>query len=901
MNWFQRLIRKQQMESDLGKEVLDHFERQVSDYRRSGLTEEEARRKARLIIGNPEQIREECRDARGTQWAENLYHDLRFAIRSLRRRPGLAIVAGLSLALGIGANTAIFSLMDALMLRALPVAHPAQLVLFGEGRMSGVTDDFPHRNQELFSWPFYKEVQSRSNVFSDVAAVESMWGDVHARFSGTNAELEPVKMQLVSGNYFAMLGVQAAAGRMLTPEDDQRPGGALVGVMRYGYWQRRFNRNPAVVGQSLSVNGAVFTVIGVAAPEFFGTEVGRAPDLWTPLAAQPQVQPWLNNPFDAQTRSLWLMGRMKTGVKISQAEAYINVQFQQWLHKLAGLFPSAERIADMQKAHVRLTSAARGISRLRHEFSRPLELLMVLVGLVLLIACANVANLLLAQAGARRREIAVRVAIGAERKRLIAQLLAESLFLAMIGGSLGLLVAIGGGHLLLAMVSTGPEPVPLKVGLSVPVLLFTVFVSFLTGLLFGIAPALRMSTGNTGLALREGKGLTRSQSSGRLGSLLVAGQVSLAFFLLVGAALFVTTFQNLEQASTGFERDRVLLVQLNSDSVETKGPTLMSLYRRVEARIQALPGVRAASFSMMTFDEGEWNSPVWPKGLSHTETHAKSFSGNRVGAQYFEALKTPIVSGRAFGPQDTPKSQSVAIINQTMARDLYPNASAVGQHFALGDHDDFEIVGIVKDAKYQSVRENPVGMFFVYNGQQQNPDGFNDLVVRAQGRPTALIGEIRAAIRAENPNLVIGGAMTLAEVVNRSLAEEKLLANLAGFFGVLALLLSSIGLYGVIAYSVSSRTHEIGIRMALGALPKSILGQVLRESLVLVGLGLAVGLPAALAFGRIISSQLYEVKATNPVLMIGTVFVLIATALAAAFLPARRAAHLDPVGALRQE
>ena len=888
------------MESDLGKEVLDHFERQVSDYKRSGLMEEEARRRARLIIGNPEQIREECRDARGTRWAENLYHDLRFAIRSLRRRPGLVIVAGLSLALGIGANAAIFSLMDALMLRALPVAHPAQLVLFGAGRMSGVTDDFPHRNQELFSWPFYKEVQAKHDVFSDVAAVESMWGDVHARFSGTNAELEPVKMQLVSGNYFALLGVQSAAGRMLTPEDD-RPQGALVVVMRYGYWQRRFDRNPAVVGQSLSVNGAVFTVIGVAAPEFFGTEVGRAPDLWTPLAAQPQVQPWLNNPFDAQTQSLWLMGRMKTGVKISQAEAYINVQFQQWLHKLAGSFPSAERIADMQKAHVRLTSAARGISRLRHEFSRPLEILMVLVGLVLLIACVNVANLLLAQAGARRREIAVRVAIGAERRRLIAQLLSESLFLAFIGGSLGLLVAIGGGHLLLAMVSTGPEPVPLNVGLSVPVLLFTVFVSLLTGLLFGIAPALRMSTGNTGSALREGKGLTRSQSSGRLGSLLVAGQVSLAFFLLVGAALFVTTFQNLEQASTGFERDRVLLVQLNSDSVETKGPTLMSLYRRVEARIQALPGVRAASFSMMTFDEGEWNSPVWPKGLSHTETHAKSFSGNRVGAQYFEALRTPIVAGRAFGPQDTPKSQSVAIINQTMARDLYPDGSALGQHFALGDHDDFEVVGIVKDAKYQSVRENPVGMFFVYNGQEQNPDGFNDLVVRTQGTPTVLVEEIRAAIRAENPNLVISGAMTLAEVVNRSLAEEKLLANLAGFFGVLALLLSSIGLYGVIAYSVSSRTHEIGIRMALGALPNGILGQVLRESLVLVGLGLAVGLPAALAFGRIISSQLYEVKATNPVLMICTVFVLVATALAAAFLPARRAAHLDPVGALRQE
>ncbi len=889
------------MESDLEKEVLDHFERQVSDYRRSGLTEEEARRKARLVVGNLEQIREECRDARGTRWAENLYHDLRFAMRTLRRSPGLAIVAGLSLALGIGANTAIFSVMDALMLRTLPVAHPEQLVLLGEGRMSGVTDDFPHRNQELFSRPFYQEIQARSEIFSDIAAVESMSGDVHARFSGANAELEPVKMQLVSGSYFAMLGVQAAAGRVLTPEDDRTPGGAPVVVMRYGYWQRRFARNPAVVGQSLSVHGAAFTVVGVAAPEFFGTEVGRAPDLWTPLAEQAQVQPWLGNPFDAQTQSLWLMGRMKPGVKISQAQAYINVPFQQWLHKLAGSSPSAERITDMQKARVKLTSAARGISRLRREFSRPLQILMVLVGLVLLIACANVANLLLAQAGARRREMAVRVALGAQRQRLICQLLSESLFLSLIGGSLGLLLAIGGGHLLLTMVSRGPEPVPLKVGLSVAMLLFTVLVSLLTGLLFGIAPALRMSTGHTGPALREGKGLTRSQSQGRLGSLLVAGQVGLAFFLLLGAALFVTTFKNLEQTSTGFEKDRVLLLQLNSDSVEAKGPTLMSLYRRLEARIQALPGVRAASFSMMTFDQGQWNSPVWPKGLPHTEGHAKSFSGNRVGARYFEVLGTPIVLGRAFGPQDTPQSQPVAIINETLARDLYPNGSALGRHFALGDHDDFEIVGVVKDAKYQSVREHPVGMFFVYNGQEQNPDGFNDLVVRAQGKPTALIGEIRAAIQAENPNLAMADAMTLAEVVDRSLAEEKLLAKLAGFFGALALLLSSMGLYGVIAYSVSSRTHEIGIRMALGALPKRILGEVLRESLVLVALGLAVGLPAALACGRIVSSQLYGVKADNPVLIIGTALGLVATALGAAFLPARRAALLDPVGVLREE
>ncbi|HEX4807401.1 MAG TPA: ABC transporter permease [Bryobacteraceae bacterium] len=832
---------------------------------------------------------------------ESTIQDLRFALRMLRRSPGFTFVAVISLALGIGANTAIFSVMDALMLRMLPVQRPEQLVLFGDGNMSGVTDDFPHRQQELFSQPFYWEIRGRNDVFSDIAAIESMSGDVHGRFDKASTELEPVKLQLVAGNYFAMLGVPAAAGRVLTPDDDRMPGGAAVAVMRYGFWQRRFARDPSVIGRSISFNKTVFTIIGIAAPEFFGTEVGRAPDLWIPLAAQAQVQPWLGAPLGAQTQSLWLIGRMKPGIGIAKAQSYTNLRFQQWLHELAGSSPSAERVADMQKAHVKLTDAGRGISRLRRKFSRPLQILMVLVGLVLLIACANIANLLLARTGARRREIAVRKALGAQRRRLVSQLLSESLCLSLVGGCLGLMAATGGARLLLSMVSSGPDPVPLQLGLNIPTLLFTFGVSVLTGLIFGIMPALRITRVDVGPSLKEGRGLTRSLSHGRLASGLVAGQVALAFFLMIGAALFVATLTKLEQTSTGFEKDRVLLLQLDSDSTNAKGPALMALYRRLEARIQGLPGVRAASFSMLTFNQGEWNSPVWPRGLSHTEANAKSFSGNRVGAQYFDALGTPVVLGRAFGPQDTPQSQSVAVVNETFARDLYPNTAALGRHFALGDHDDFEIVGVVKDAKYQSLREQPVGVFFVYNGQEQSPDGFNDLVVRAQGRPNALIGEIRAAIHAENPNLAISDVMTLAEEVDRSLTEEKLLAKLAGFFGVLALLLSSLGLYGVIAYSVARRTSEIGIRMALGARPASILREVLSESLALVVLGLLAGLPVALACGRLVASQFYGVKTSDPLLIGGVAALLIITALAASFLPARRAALLDPLGALREE
>ncbi len=815
------------------------------------MTPEEARRSARLKFGGLEQLKEDCREARGTRWVERTAQDLRFSLRLLRRNPGFTTVVVVCLALGIGANSAIFSVMDALMLRLLPVKNPEQLVLLGEGHASGVNDGFPHSEPDLFSRSFYGEIRAKSDVFSDVAAVESMAAEVHARFGGAGADLEPVKIRLVSGNYFAMLGVQAAAGRTLTLEDDRTPGGAPFAVMRYAYWKRRFAQDPAVIGRTLSFNGTAFTIVGVAAPEFFGTEVGSPPDFWIPLAMQAQVQPWLDDPFRALTQSLWLIGRMKPGVSVGAAQANTNMRFQQWLREFAGSPPSAERIEDMRNARVKLTEAARGISRLRREFSRPLQILMVLVGLVLLIACANIANLLLARAAGRQREMAVRIALGAQRGRLMVQLFSESLFLGLMGGVLGLAVSVGGAQLLLAMVSTGPNPVPLDVGPSGRVLLFTFALSLVTGLIFGTIPSLRMTKADAGPALQEGKGLARTQSHGRLGQLLVAGQVALAFFLVIGAGLFVRTLEKLEQTNTGFEKNRVLLLHLDSNSTNAKGPALRALYRRLEDRIRALPGVQAVSFSEVTFNEGHWMSSVWRQGVPHTEANAKSFNGDHVGAQYFEVLGLPILSGRGFGPQDTLQSQRVAVVNETFARSLFPNESPLGRYFSLEDGSNFEIAGVVKDAKYESIREKPRGAFFLCNDQDRDLDGFSDLVVRARRRPESLIGEIRTAIRGENPNLAISNVTTLAEEVDRSLGEANLLAKLAAFFGVLALLLASLGLYGVIAYSVVRRTNEIGIRMALGARPASILREMLRESLAMAALGLALGLPAALACGRL--------------------------------------------------
>ena len=827
--------------------------------------------------------------------------DFRFALRLWRQRPAFTGVALLSLALGIGANTSIFSMMDALMLRSLPVKHPEQLMLFGSGWTSGVMDGFPERSEELFSQSFLKVMREKNQVFSDVAATESMTADVHARFAGPNAELEPLHIRLVSGNYFTLLGVGPEVGRVLTESDDQKPGGNPVAVMSHRFFERRFTKDAGVVGQTLTFNGTAFTVIGVAAREFSGTVVDESPDFWIPLSMQAQAQPWLGDPRGTLTQSLWLTGRLKPGVNPRTAQANTDVVYQQWLHAVAGGSPSEERLA--KKARIELHPAATGISGLRTHFSEPLKILMVLVALVLLIACVNIANLLLAQATGRQREIAVRLALGANRRRLTGQFLSESLLLSLVGGALGVLIAWWGSQLLLTLVQSGADPLPIQVGPNVRVLLFTFGLSLVTGVLFGLAPALRMTHVDLAPSLKEGKGTARSQSRSRLGQLLVAGQVALALFLMIGAGLFVRTLQKLEQTGAGFDAARVVLLHLDSDASNFKGPAVERMHRQLEERLRGLPGVQAASFSSLNFNEGRWMVRLWPEGVPHLAANGKPADGNQVGSEYLKALGMPVVMGRGFGLQDTPQSQAALVVNETLARTLYPGVSPIGRHVAMeGDNrPDLEIVGVVKDAKYQSLRDRPQAMFFIDLEQGKLPDTFNDVVVRVSGKPEALMSQIRAAIHAVDPNLAVWDVMTLSESVDRSLSREKLLAKLASFFGALALLLACIGLYGVMAYSVARRTNEIGIRMALGAPPAAVLGMVLRESVFVVGLGLIAGIPAALACGRLVESQLYGLAPNDPITIVGACAALLGVALIASLLPARRAALLDPLAALREE
>jgi predicted permease len=831
----------------------------------------------------------------------NLRQDVRYAFRLLRRSPGFTAVCVLSLALGIGANTAIFSVMDGLMLRSLPVKNPEDLVLLGNGRGAGIFGGFPRSNPVLFSQAFYQQLRDRNQVFDSVAAISSLRADVFVRFGGPQSDLEQLRARVVSGGYFQMLGVGALAGRVLNDEDNLQRGNHPVLVISHSYWQRRFGADRSVVGRTLTLNGAPYTIVGIAARDFFGTTVGEATDAWAPLSMQKQIQGFDDNEGDGLSQSQWIMARRKPGVSNATAQANVNVNYNQWLASVAGASPSPDRLQIMKKIQVELTPAGQGLSRLRRQFSEPLRILMVVVGLVLLIACANIANLLLARAASRQREIAVRLALGVERSRLVAQLISESLLLALLGGAAGILVAWWGGPALLSMVSTESDPASMQVGPNPRVLLFTFALSLLTGLTFGILPALRMTKLDPGSWLKSGKGAARAEARSLLGRTLVVVQVALALFLTVGAGLFVRTLQSLQTMDAGFEQDRAVVLGLDASATRLEGAAAAALAERIESRVREVPGVQAAAFSMLRFDSGRWVSPLWIDGAPRSESRTKSYDGNRVGRQYFQVMGMPIIMGRGFQTQDTPQAPHVSVINETLAKQLFPGASPLGRYFETGGREGrrYQVVGVVRDARYESLREDPRGMWFVNSDQEQ--DGFNDLTVRVQGDPALIFPRIRAAIREVNSNIAIADTATLRELVTRSLGQEKLLARLAGFFGLLALLLSAIGLYGVTAYSVSQRTNEIGIRMALGAQPVSVLTGVLRQALVVVAIGLAIGFPAVLACGKFVSSQLHGLKPNDPLTLTAAVGVLLLVALAATLIPARRAACLDPLVALREE
>ena len=915
MNWLtnlksglRSLFGKQRVDSELDEELQSYLEASAADKRRSGISPQAARRLAKIEIGSRTSVKHQVWSSRWESLPDNLFQDLRFALRQLLKTPGFTFVALLSLALGIGANTAIFTLFNAILLRPLAVPNPQELVLFGEGNAQGSIGSLPNRAAwPLFSYQFFHDFRQKAASFSGLAAMSSL--SFHQQASIAGSGYQPVQVNLVSGNYFSVLGIPPFLGRTISEDDDKAAGAGTIAVASYTWFQHHFNGDPSALGKLIRIQGHDYTLAGVAQPGFSGITVGEATDLWIPLSMQKEISPGWNGLEKKLFQSLYLIGRLKPGITMAQANTSSNVLFQQILRNgYVGATPSKKELDSLQHASVQLTSASRGISHLRREFSLPLKILMTIVALVLLIACANIANMLLARGVARTREIAVRMAIGASRARVVLQLLIESLLLALIGAAIGVALAWRTGAMLLNMAAPGPDPVPLNVTPDLAVLAFTLTVTVLTALLFGMLPAFKASHLEFTSALKDGRGSSSASTSSAFARSLIAGQIALSVVLLIAAALFLRSLIKLTNIDTGFDKHNVLLFSMDSSTANLPHGTpdeirSVRLQEQIESRIQSIPGVQSDSFAFFTFNNGGWTDFVTFQGIQRTRENSDNAAFNNIGNGFFSTMGIPFVAGRTFNVHDTQTSPKVAIINETMARRFFPNSSPIGHHFGTSDDpvhsNEIEVVGVVKDAKYFDLTEQTT--MAAYFPCTQNAGFYGNFAVRyAPGaNRQMLITQTRSAIAQINPNILVTNVSSLEEQVDRSIATQSLIARLSTFFGVLAVFLACIGIYGLMSYSVARRTNEIGIRLALGAQTRTLLWMILRESLLLLVAGLFVGVPIAVASTRILKSQLYQLSPLDPLAIGASVAVIAVMTILAAWLPARRATKVDPMVALR--
>ena len=906
------LFGKRRIESELDDELAAFAEAAASDHQRRGMSPEQARRAALLQTGSRNAVKHQVWSSRWESRLESLLQDLRIGLRALLKTPAFTVIALASLALGIGANTAIFTLINAVLLRPLPVPRPEQLYLFGKGSWVGSVDDMPNRPWQLFSYRFFKDFSAGTQSFSGVAAQSSIQMASHIVLGGGAAE--QVRIDLVSGNYFDVLQVPPALGRTLQNNDDRAPGASPVAVASWGWFQRHFQGNPAAIGQSVHIQGRDYTIIGVAKPGFNGLAPAEPADLWIPLSMEKEISPGWNGLADHTFQSLYLVGRLEPGVALARANESTNLLFRQLIRsEFLGGAGSANDLAKLQRARIDLVSASGGLPGLKLRYTAPLTLLMGIVALVLLIACANIANMLLARGVARARELAVRQALGATRRRIIVQLLTESFLLAGLGAALGALLASRGLHLLLALDSQGTRTMPLlDLSPDHRVLAFTVLVTVLTALLFGIAPALRSTRLDLTPTLRDGRGASSATSRGALSRSLIVGQIALSILLLASAGLFLRSLRNLTRVDLGFDPRNVTVFSLDEYSANLPlDARLTQLQQQIEQKVQSLPGVQSASFSMFTFNQGEWSSPITAQNVTPNSVNSDDVLYNVIGTQYLQTASIPLLSGRNFTAQDNATSPHVAIVNETLARTFFLNESALGHHFCICDPNahgqkfnyDIEIVGVVHDAKYVRMGESQqMAAYFPY---AQRIQYFGNFSVRSTISAASLIPAVRGIIAEVNPQITVAQAEPLSAQVESSIATQRLIGWLSAFFASLAVLLAAIGTYGLISYSVARRTSEIGVRMALGAQTPTLLWMVFRESLTLLAVGLLVGIPVSLGIARGLTSylktQLFHVSATDPVVFLTASVVVTAMTLAAAWFPARRAINVDPLIALRCE
>lgn len=904
MTWWHRLFHRRQHEEQLEKELCHHLDLHTSDLISQGYSPEEAQRRAQLALGGPEQVKEMCRDARGTRWLEELLQDLRNGVRMLRKNPGFTLVVTATLALGIGANTAIFGLVDTLLLRPLPVVKaPGELVLLMRGDGGGPT----------LSYPDFTVLRERNEVLSDLA----LYTQAPISF-GNNVRSEIVLGAMVSSNYFDVLGIKPSFGRAFLPEEDRTPGAHPVVVFSHSFWQSRFNNDPALVGQTIVLNNRRFTVVGIAPPGFDGESPPMKVSLWIPVMMMSTMR-WEPSGLEArhdplsnrQYENFGAIGRLKLGVSVTQAQAAletINRQLEE-----SNPPPPEQRINRNDDRSLRLISP-QGIMMgpIREMAATSSRLAGATVLIVLLIACANVANLLMARAARRRKEVAIRLALGATRWRLIRQLLTESVLLALVGATAGLFLAYWINQLLMAFKPPFPPPFTFTLDLSFDIrtFAFTFLLAVVTGVIFGLVPALQASRPDVLPALKdESNAESPRVRSLNLRNALVITQVALSLALLISTGLFLRTLSYARQIDLGFKPDQVLEISFNlrlQGYNEAKG---WEFYQRIVERVERLPGVQTASVTNLLPLGFMWlSTPVVPEDREVPPDN-RVFAGDVcVGSKYFETIGTTLLHGRDFTAQDTIKSPPVAIVSEKLAHSLWPEINdpgeALGRRLRVGRSNPIscEVIGVAKDSRnniFNRIDREPEPT--IYRPFTQNYSALASLIVRTDGDPRSLISAVRREVAALDENLPPQNLQPLSETVSLASWSARTGAAVLGVFGLLGLVLAAIGIYGVMSYSVSRRTREIGLRMALGAETRDVIKLIVKQGMGLTLIGAMIGVMLAVAVTRLLASLLYGVTATDPATFAGVVLFVIGVAVLACYLPARRATKVDPMMALRCE
>jgi predicted permease len=907
-NKLRYLVGGSRIDRELAQELDFHRDMLTRDQEQLGYSHGTAVLNARRKMGNTTLMSEYARDAWIVAWFDALVRDVRYALRSFARNPGFTLVAILTLALGIGANTAIFRLVDAIMLRALPVERPEELLAV----------------RGVFSYWRFEQIRDRNEVLSGVLGTHTLQ-DVSVSTDGR--ALGYASTELVTGNYFSLLGVRPVLGRAITPDDDRAVGAGPVAVISYGLWQRAFAGSTDVLGRTIRLSGgslggagtsgfepeapnapraqeAVLTIVGVAPSEFFGDTVGKLVDVWVPITMQPVLMPgraWLTR----RTAS-WvnIMGRRRAGVSEDQARQALTLVWRQIRADEIGPNISDQQQRNLANASLNVDSGEKGFAQLRRQFSRPLLILMTVVTLVLLIACLNVANLLLARATARQQEISMRLSLGASRARLVRQLLTESLLLAGTGGVLGLALATVGAQVLVNMVAGDARQIALRLGPDGRILAFTIGVSLLSGLLFGIVPALRGTRRDLQHVLKDTSRTAGGRRS-RAAKALVATQIAVSLVLLIGCGLFLRTLYNLKAEKLGYDGTGLIIARLDPVGAGYRGDDISRAVVELMHRFTALPGARSATFSENGLFSGtESRTPIDAEGFKPASEDDRFARFDQAGPGFFTNVGIPMVLGRDFSERDAPGAPRVTIVNDTMANFYFPGQNPIGKHIHVKGPSDvvLEIVGVARNVQDHNIRDKPVRRFYV--SYLQPIDGITTVnfeIRAAAGATAALFGPIRAEVQRFDPKLSILSLKTAQTLVDDSILTERLVAKLSTLFGGLAVVLAAIGLYGVMSYTVARRTSEIGVRMALGATESTVASMILREIVILVVIGSVIGAIAALSLARFVESLIFGLAPRDPATVVAAVGLLLAIGLLAGYLPARRAARIDPIAALRAE